>query len=111
MQQYHIPSQTFKSYSQSDGIPLGVYYDVEEFQDHIYLASSNGLIKIPKAEKVNNLIPPNVFIQAVILNQKDSLLVNTTLKKLKYTQNNLAFHLSALSPKSQGTFYDHSTLY
>ena len=95
-----------KKYTSYHGLPSDYVYDTYCYQDILYAATDEGLVKIDMNEldKLNFGMPPPVYIMNATVQSKSTLLkLNTdTIGEFSSQQNTISFEYTGISYKSNG---------
>ena len=91
-----------EAFGNTDGISTFEIHDLITDEQHIYMATPEGIIYMPKKIELNNQIPPLINITQVKFLERDTILANEY--ELPYYKNHLAIGFTGYSIKSRGTY-------
>ena len=89
-----------ESYGQGDGIPSKEINAITMHEEHIWLATSNGLVSFDPYVLEPHNIPPIIQINNVQINGRDTILLDEYV--LDYDQNDLRIDFSGISFRREG---------
>lgn len=84
----------------NDGLSTNEILDMEVLNDQLFLATKKGLIGIDKTKTYTNNIAPDIYINAVSINEKDTIIASAY--RISY-QNNLEINFNSNSFNSPNT--------
>ena len=86
----------------TDGIVSKEINAIEYFDDHVFLATNKGLLKLPK-NNIKNSVYPNIQLTGVFVNDSAVIHQNNILN-LNYNQNNIDIEFNTACLKARGNF-------
>jgi ligand-binding sensor domain-containing protein/signal transduction histidine kinase len=97
----NISTGKFELFDRLDGLPSNEINDMLLLGDNVWLATMKGVVKIDKAHTSINSIAPGIELSNTYVNQQRK----AEISELKYHQNNVAFELSSIAFRNQGSGY------
>lgn len=99
---YDRAGKSSQSYNRLDGLQSMEISDIEFIDDKVIIATSKGLVEIPRDFNSKNTVPPPVFITAFAVNEK--AIVKSNQYHLNYSENSIRISFKGIAFRSQGQF-------
>ena len=94
---------SFKRFTNGDGLPSGDINDITRFYGRLWLGTDQGLVSFNPANMNMASVPPAIFIESIIVNNKTVPLSDNIV--LEYDQNNIRINFKGISFKGPENIY------
>lgn len=87
----------------NDGLTTNQISDIEIWRDQLFLASQQGLIKLNKQCIYKNSIPPNIYIESILINENNTVVTDNYT--INYNQNfSIGFNSNSFKPPKNAIY-------